>query len=462
MKFNTVFKSTSAAIAFLAFGALGASAQVAGCDITELSSATGELYLEAQNELLVNDNPQGALQGLNKLKSQPLNCYEEGAVLGLSAQVKLDLGDTLGAIQDLRTQVDKGYVQPQDKLKVMKVIWQLYFQEEKLQEGIAYSKRWISAGGRPSRDEKWSFAIAHNNAGDFNGSIPWAEQVLQADGRNAPESVTQFLIFLYDKTGQHAKKAALIERLLEQNPTERKYWDAIAGDYQRGGNEAKAFEVQKAMYLGGILKTEDELERIVNFYNLFDAPYEAARVLEKEMNAGRISKSYEKLELLVNLYQVAREHEKAIPIIQQAAAISSNGAMYERLGRSYADLQEWAKAEEALTQALNKGGVKDRGLAWVQIGQSRFERDDRAGAREAFRKANNRGGRGWLGFMDSEEATAKALRVFEAANKVQELENETKACDRLKVLGDNLPDGCLTLTDRMDEAQAVLVKARAS
>jgi len=324
---------------------------------------------------------------------------------------------------------------------------------------LDFAQKWISAGGQPSRDEKWSYAIAHNNLNNFSAAVPWAEQVLAADGRNAPESVTQFLIFLYDKTNQPGKKAALIERLLEQDPSKRIYWDAISGDYQKAGNDAKAFEVQKAMYLGGILQKEEEIERIVQFYNLLDAPYQAARILEKEMNAGRITKDYDNLELLANLYQVAREHEKAIPVITEAAGISSNGAMFERLGRSYIDLQQWEKAETALTQAINKGGVKDRGFAWVQIGQSRFERDDRAGAREAFRQANNRGGRGWLSFMNSQEATAKALVVFEARNIVQELENEGKACERLKVLGgDNLPEGCATLDDRIAEAQANLQK----
>lgn len=167
--------------------------------------------------------------------------------------------------------------------------------------------------------------------------------------------------------------------------------------------------------------------------------------------------------MLANLYQVAREHERAIPVIQQAAAINNSGAMYERLGRSYADLQQWESAEEALTTALDVGGLKDRGLAWVQIGQSRYERDNRAGAREAFRNANNRGGRGWLAFMASEEATAKALRVFELDTVRREISNEKKACDQLLILGgDNLPEGCADVADRLDEATERVVEAQNS
>jgi hypothetical protein len=108
---------------------------------------------------------------------------------------------------------------------------------------------------------------------------------------------------------------------------------------------------------------------------------------------------------------------------------------------------------------LNVGGVKDRGLAWVLIGQSRFEREDRAGSREAFRKANNAGGRGWLSFMDAEDRTAVALRLFEQRNIIQEMENEEKRCDQLKVLGDEgLPPGCATVDERLVTARAKLVE----
>lgn len=453
MSFKTFLKSASTAIAFAAFGLGSAAAQT--CDITELSSATGELYLEAQNALFVDENPQAALAGINKLNALELNCYEEGAVLGLSAQIKLQQENYLGAVADLQTSLNKGYIPAENRLTILKTIYQLYIQESKFREGIDYSKRWIAAGGRPTRDEMWTFVGVYSNLKDYAGAIPWAEKVLAADGRNASETVTNSLIYFYDQTNQPAKKAALIERLLEQNPTKRLYWDAISGDYQRAGNDAKAFEVQKAMYLGGILETEQEIERIVQFYNLLDAPYQAARVLEKEMNQGKISKNFKNLALLADLYQVAREHEKAIPVIQQAAALSSDGQMYERLGRSYADLQKWADAEQALTQALNKGGVKDRGFAWVQIGQSRYERDDRAGAREAFRQSNSAGGRGWLQFMDAEVATAKALVVFEARTLVQDLEKEGETCEKLEVLGDS-SEACDSLPTRLAEAQASL------
>ncbi|MEM5517099.1 hypothetical protein WNY37_09075 [Henriciella sp. AS95] len=459
MTIKAILKGAVIASAISCFGAGAAIAQAASCEATEFGSKTGELYLKAESELLQNKNAQAALQALNQLRNLELNCYEQGAALKLGAAIKIEAGDAAGAVRDLEAALDQGYIPASEAKNTYYNIFQIYLSQNDLDKALEYSQKWIRAGGKPDRDGMWQLAVINQKLDRNEESLKWAEQVFAKDGPNADRQVYDFLIYLYDATNQRAKKAQLLEQLLAKNPNERKLWDAIAGDYFQAEEERKAFEVQKAMYLGGILKTEDELMRIVNFYNRFNAPYPAARILEKEMNAGRISKTYERMELLANLYQVAREFDKAIPVIEEAARMNNSGAMYERLGRSYAELQEWAKAEDSLTKAINTGGVKDKGLAWVLIGQSRYERDDRAGAREAFRNANNRGGRGWLAFMDSEEATEVALVRFEAQSLVQDTKNEKERCAQLAVLGEgNAPEACATVDERLAAAEEELAK----
>jgi len=454
MKFKNFLKGAVIAGTLCAAGAGTAIAQAANCEATEFGSEAGELYLKAETELLQNKNPQAALQAMNQLRNKELNCYEQGAVLRLGAAIKIQADDYAGAARDLETAINQGYISGKDAVNTYYQIFQIYLSQNDLNKALEYSQKWVNAGGSPDRDAMWQLAVVNQKLERNQEALKWAERVFERDGSNADRQVYDFLIYLYDETGQRAKKAALLEQLLAKNPSERKLWDAISGDYFAADQDRKAFEVQKAMYLGGILTKEDELMRIVNFYNRFNAPYQAAQVLEKEMNAGRISKTYDRMELLANLYQVAREFDKAIPVIEEAARMNNSGAMYERLGRSYAELQEWAKAEDALLKALNAGGVEDRGLAWVLIGQSRYERGDRAGAREAFSNANNRGGRGWLDFMRSEEQTEAALVRFEAQSRVQELQNEEKRCREIEVLGsENLPEGCSTVDERLKEAQ---------
>ena len=454
MSIKAMFKSAVAGIAFAAIGTTAAYAQ--GCEETEFTSANAEFYLKAETELIVNKNPQAALAALNELNSRDLNCYEYGNALQLGAGIKIENKDYAGAARDLISAIDQGYIKGEAVPKMYFQLSQIYLTAEDLGSALTYFDKWIAAGGQPNRDTKWQLAVINQREGRIQQSLRWAEEVFATDGPNASRDVYNFLIYLYDETGQLGKKARLLEQLLVKNPNERRLWDAIAGDYFRADEERKAFEVQKAMYLGGILQTEDELVRIVNFYNQFDAPYPAARILEKEINAGRISKNYKNLELLSQLYQVAREYERAIPVVEEAAQMSSNGEMYVRLGRSYLELQDWAKAEDALLKAINKGGLRDTGLAWVQIGQARYERKDRAGAREAFRTANNRGGRGWLAFMQSEDNTEKALIRFEAASLVQDLKTEEKRCEDLAVLGGEPTAACQSVEERLADAEEKL------
>lgn len=452
MQFKAILKGAivAGAMAFMGVGAAFAQS----CEETQFGARTGALYLEAETAAMANRDFNTAAQKLSQLQAMELNCYERIAIVRLGAYVKLERGDRRGAVQDLLSLINMGAI-PQDQIAgTYYNIAQIYLQEEDLPSALDYMNRWQRAGGQPDRTQKWQLAVLNQRADNHAEAIRWAEQVRRDDGSRFDQQLYDLLLYLYNETNDQAKLAEILEVLLERNPRERRYWDAIAGNYFAANQELRAFEVQKAMYLGGLLTTEEELMRIVNFYNRFDAPFHAARILEKEMNAGRIQKTVERMSLLADFYQVAREHEKAIPVIRQAAEMGGGGAMYERLGASYNELQMWAESEEALQRALNAGGVRDRATAWVRIGQARYERDDRSGAREAFRQANNAAGRGWLAFMDSEEFTQDALVCFEVQSALMNIQNEDKICRRLSVLGDDqMPEGCRTVRERLVEAE---------
>ena len=459
MSIRSVLKGAVIAGFMASFGAGAALAQAA-CEETEFTSKTGQVYLEAEQAAMTNKDFATAGNKLNQLKSMPLNCYEEGAVLKLSAYINIERGDRKAAVNDLLAALNKGYIAKQDTAQTYYNIAQIYLQDEDINKSLEYMQKWQQAGGKPDRTQKWQLAVLYQRVDNFKEAIKWAELVKTEDGSKYDQQLYDLLIFLYNQADDKAKLASILEEVVAHNPTERKYWDAIAGNYYASNEERRAFEVQKAMYLAGMLKTEDEIMRIVNFYNRFNVPFQAAKILEKEMNAGRVSKNLDHLELLANLYQVAREHDKAIPVIRAAADAGGGGAMYERLGRSYADLQKWKEAEDALQKALSMGGVKDPGNAWVQIGQSRYERGDRAGAREAFRKAGNRAGSSWIDFMNSEEATAAALDCFKYQSAMLNVQNEAKICKRLSVLGeDQMTDNCKTVNTRMLEAEKAFNEA---
>ena len=110
---NRMMKSV-ATIAIAA--SIGVGTAAAQCEETQFSSTNAENYLTAETELLVNDNPQAALAALSALRAQPLNCYEEGAALRLGAAIKIQTNDLEGAVQDLLTAINRGYI-PETELK---------------------------------------------------------------------------------------------------------------------------------------------------------------------------------------------------------------------------------------------------------------------------------------------------------------------------------------------------------
>ncbi|MEO1642598.1 MAG: tetratricopeptide repeat protein [Pseudomonadota bacterium] len=454
MKMTVFLKGAFASGALIAasFGAANAQA----CEETQFTATNYDVYAKAETELLVNDNAQAALGHHRQLMTLDLNCYERTVAIRLGAAIKIKSGDFRGAAADFESLLRSGAIPAADRTKTLFDISQMYLNADDQIKALDYLNQWVRAGGRPDRTTKWQMAVLNYQQDKNPEALRWAEEVFRDDGPNAERQVYDFLILLYDRTGQLGKKAQLLEQLLVKNPNERLLWDAIAGDYFKANDQRKAFEVQKAMYLAGILQTEDELERIASFYNQFNAPYQAARVLEKEMNAGRISKNYERLEKLASLYQTAREFERAIPVIEEAARVAPNGEMYFRLGRSHLELRNWAKADEAFTQAINRGGLKDASGAWVMIGQSRYEQGDREGAREAFSNARSAAGRNWLDFMRSEDNTERQIARYALSSVVNDIQGEIRICKQTEALGPT--EACQTAPDRLKEAQAALAE----
>lgn len=453
-----ILTAVAALAAMTATAAPAAMAQAA-CEETQFSSKTGQLYLDAENAYVAEDFA-GAKAKLTQLKGMALNCYERGAVIRLSAAVNVQNGDYAGAANDLEEAINTGGITGEDAVKTYYQIAQLYLQMDDRNKAVTYLERWIAAGANPDKNQSMQLAVLYNELGNKNEAIRWLEHLLRIVP-NADKQTIDFAVYLYNETGQKTKLADfLMNKVIPRFASEKKYWEVMAGLYYEANQDRKAFEVTKAMYVAGLLQTENEVMRIVNFYNQFNAPYEAARTLEKEMNAGRVKETPEKLETLANLYQVAREYDRAIPVIQKFARATNSGQAYERLGRSYFELKKYDDADQALRKALDLGNMKEPGYAWILIGQMYHEQGERSKAREAFRNATKlRGGQGgnsWIAFMNSEDATQEALRTFDIRVKLDEERNRQKICDQTKVLGGQPSADCEGVEDRILDLETQL------
>ena len=146
------------AVAAGMLGLMGAGTALAqSCTETQFSSKTGQIYLEAEQAAITNKDFDTALAKINQLRGMTLNCYEESAIIRISAYIKIEKGDRQGAIKDLLDAIAKGYVPPADIAQTYYNIAQIYLQMEDLKSSLEYMNRWMTAGGKPDRTQKWLF-----------------------------------------------------------------------------------------------------------------------------------------------------------------------------------------------------------------------------------------------------------------------------------------------------------------
>lgn len=378
-------------------------------------------------ELLNTEPPQtrAALDKLNQLIANKPNMkpYDKSTTFQYRASVKVQLEDYTGALRDFQTALDAGGFDATQNNQLRYYIAQLNFQLENYQAAIQGLNQWISqarAAGLPvDANAYYLLAAAYTQITppNWRSAMGPAEQAIAA--RTEPKkSDYDLLNLIYSELGESAKRGPLLEKMINNWPSERAYWVQLSGFYSTTGKDQDAFSVLEVAYRAGLLTKEAELITLVNYYSFFDNPYRGARLMEREMEAGTIARNTKNLTLLSQLWTQAREHKRAIPVLEAAAGSSGTGELYYRLGQVLLADEQYVKSESALAKAINKGGLPAEkvGDAWMLIGTARFSQagpedcDKRNKAREAFVNAqrypkSSRQASDWVTYIDAIKRT---------------------------------------------------------
>ena len=429
----------------------------ANCTETTFSAKNGDLYLKAENELINTKNFAAAQAFVTQLEQGELNCYEANAISLLRVQVLVSLGDYPSAARALEQRVNGGLV-PKTELKQMyRILADLNMQIENLPKALDFSNRWLREGGRPDRAQKYQLAVLNEKAKKYPEAIRWAEDIYKIEGANVKDDVVQLLFYLYQETGNTAKRAKLLEDMIKRDPKSEKYWSVLRSDLFQN-DRLRGFQAYRAMYHAGLVTKKNDVMQLVDLYNEFEVFYHGASLLEKEMNSGRLPKNFENLKKLADLYQFSSEFKRAIPVLQQAAEYDSTGKTYERIARSYLDVESWKEAENWALKALEKGRLASASQTWLMIGRARYNDDNRTGAREAFAKAGSPG-RDFVAYMKYEDTVACDTKVNAVEQVLYTIRKDIDRCKKLIVLGEqNAPESCKGDTNavRLAEEEAKL------
>ncbi|WDI32244.1 hypothetical protein PUV54_03430 [Hyphococcus flavus] len=408
-----------------------AYAQQSQCDAEEggpsatlsprIGLAIQDLYVMMQEERWAE-----ALAGFNELianRGDGMSAYERSTVLELRANVKVNMDNYRGALQDMQAALNANGLPPSRNNQLRYFIAQLNFQMEDYQTAISGLNQWIRTAQQcgvsvdPNAYYLLGAAYVSINPPNYNAAESPIEQAL-AGSTESRKNYYDLANLVYSELRRTTKRIDLLERMINLWPGEKSYWTQLSGAYSQTNRDREAFSVLEVAYRAGLLDSESEIITLVQYYSFFENPYRGAVMLDREMNAGNVDRDQDNLILLSQLWSQAREHKRSIPILREAARASGDGELFYRLGQVLLADEQYSAAQTALQNALNRGGLEsnDTGDAWLLLGTARFSQAGPSdtgrwrSARQAFRNAQryrNAAQRAseWIAYINAVENT---------------------------------------------------------
>lgn len=377
MKFKkSIARFTAASLIALSASVVTTATFVASAQAQEpvegrqFGSAAGQMVNDAQT-LAQSDQFGAAISKLNEAIAIPnLNAYERSTVYTMLGHYYYEQDNVSQAIANNRNAINAGGLMPNENTSLEKNIAQLLIANGQYVEGAQALEAWVRKTG--DRDPKNTTYImqAWVQAEQYRQALPWAEQWFNAA---SPKERKHFdlLNFIYNDLGMQGRQADIIKEMIVRWPEDATLWENWISLLAQGGREQDAFEVNKMRYLAGTMTSESDIKKIVEYYQYYEMPFQAAVILEKEMNAQRVTQNADNLVRLSDLFRQAREYKRALPILKRAAESSGRSKSWANYGEALYQQGQCGEAETALRKAMDMG--YDRGKSWMLIANCRYE-----------------------------------------------------------------------------------------
>lgn len=387
----------------------------------------------------------GAAEGYTQLlQAGRQSAHERAVLLQLLGRSLWESSDTAGAIDAWRRAIALNAL-PEDRANTLRInTGQLLLAEGEYREGVTLIEQALSRGAEPGAGLAMRLAQGYGQLGELEAGLGYARQAIAlAEPPERPHF--SILLYFYQQLDMVPEQTALLGRMVARWPEEKAHWTSYAALLARAGREQDAFEINRILYLNGMLTGSAELVRLARYYSHYEYPYGGAVMLERELNAGRVDPEADNYRLLADLWRQAREWERARPVLRRVATLTGEGPDYERLGEALYQAGDFREAGAMFEQALSRGGLARPGDSWTLVGNSRVEQDDLLGAIEAFERAldweySRATAQGWLDFIERKIAIQRDGERFARLTAIERCELDIERLRRGVVVSANQVD----------------------
>ena len=351
-----------------------------------MDQETGKVLREAI-ELTNKDDFVGAQAKLGTLKMDKLSPYEKSKVYQIQAQIAASTGKYDEARKYLKSAVDSGGLNDQEKSDAQFRSAQYYMAEEKWKEGAAELEEWLKTAQNPNPNAYYLLAAAYYQLQKFDKALPNAKKAVDMSEKPQENWIT-LLASLYIQNEQFKEAIPILTKLVEQAPDKKTYWAQLSSAYAQMDDQNSAVAVLQLAQYFGLVNEDAEIRRLSQLHAFVGNPYRGAVVMTEGLEKGVVKADAKAYEILANAWINAQEYAKAIGPLQKAAETSSNGDLFVRLGEVQMQREDWMAAEQALRRGIDKGQLKDTNKAELLLGISLYNENKAADARAWLQRAS--------------------------------------------------------------------------
>ena len=345
----------------------------------------GEAY-----ESFQEDDPDGALAALGKLRMRSLNPYEKASVFRLRGFIAYSQGDLTEARDLLQQALAENGLPPDNQAELTFNIAQMWLQEQNWDEGIAALNEYLKLVKVPNATPYHLLAIAYFQKADYEGALAPAQKAYEISAEPS-EGVLQLLLAIRLTLRQYPESAPLLKELVANYP-KKKYYMQLSTVHGALEQYDDALVPLQLAYVQDMLDQDADLRRLAQLLLFLELPYRAARVMERGLDDEIVERDEDAFEMLSNSWIAAREFEKAVEPLEEGAALSEKGDLYIRLAQVHLQREKWSEAAAALRSALDKGGLRSPGDAKLLMGIAYYSQKRPERARTWFSRARGHAG----------------------------------------------------------------------
>lgn len=209
------------------------------------------------------------------------------------------------------------------------------------------------------------------------------QETVQAGGKPAPEWYDMLLAALHHD-GQYAEMVRRLPGIIEQQPTDKRYWQQLAAAHLQLKQECQAAAVLTAGYHKGVFDQPQDILQVARMLRQAKAPHLGARVLDQALNDGRIPATSQNLELLADTWLQAWEIRNAAKALIRKVESDENCSARLRIGRLFMQIEDWSAAAKHLDHAAQDRCATEKPDALLLLGMAAFHQGRLDEARKAF------------------------------------------------------------------------------